>query len=287
MILVADDNDELRAALVDHLRRRGHEVIEAADGERARELLRSRRQELEVLITDFEMPGLDGLSLIREARRLRPGVRSLLITSRLPADPPAVSPPIEALLKPFELSRITAWLEGRSAPETDGSLTLLGPSGDSVPPRRAAVALAASVVLALLLVLGLLGRGFGASGGDSLLPDPPADDPVRSLAVDGLQPLGVMAEPPEAFRWRPVAGAVHYRIRITDLDGRPIWEEEGDGPEVVVPPRIRGDWAPFVAFYVSVEALGAEGATLASVSGGRVRVVPPSDPSPAIPEPSS
>jgi CheY-like chemotaxis protein len=66
-ILLAEDNHDLRSALVRQLRRVGHEVIEASDGSRCLDLLRSTRVDL--FIIDIFMPRIDGIAIIAITRR--------------------------------------------------------------------------------------------------------------------------------------------------------------------------------------------------------------------------
>ena len=62
-ILVTDDVPELRNILADYLSACGHETTTAANGEEALALLRERRTD--ILVTDFNMPKLDGIGLIK------------------------------------------------------------------------------------------------------------------------------------------------------------------------------------------------------------------------------
>src|SRR5216684_2373577 len=59
-IIVAEDNDMVRGYFVDVLEVAGYEVLAAGDGLGAFELLRER-PDARVLLTDIEMPGMDGL----------------------------------------------------------------------------------------------------------------------------------------------------------------------------------------------------------------------------------
>ena len=71
-ILVVDDQPHVTLCLSLFLTRRNHEVVRANDGNAALELLRS--ESFDVMITDVDMPGLDGLSLVAhedEISRLR------------------------------------------------------------------------------------------------------------------------------------------------------------------------------------------------------------------------
>lgn len=65
-ILLADDSAEIRSVYGPVLRSRGHEVVEAADGDEAIELTRRVRPEL--LLLDIWMPGRNGLEVLDELR---------------------------------------------------------------------------------------------------------------------------------------------------------------------------------------------------------------------------
>jgi excisionase family DNA binding protein len=77
-VLVADDEASIRELLSKTLALAEYEVDTAPDGRAAIERLRLGHYDL--LIADLKMPGLDGLSLIREARRLRTDLPVIIIT---------------------------------------------------------------------------------------------------------------------------------------------------------------------------------------------------------------
>jgi two-component system, cell cycle response regulator CpdR len=62
-ILLAEDDDSLRAFLVTNLNRAGHQVEAHGDGDSAWEAL--ERGAYDLLLTDIVMPGLDGIELAR------------------------------------------------------------------------------------------------------------------------------------------------------------------------------------------------------------------------------
>ncbi len=66
LILVADDDDDVRDLVVFRLERAGFEVVAAADGEQALELARERRPDL--CLFDVMMPRLDGFEATRRLR---------------------------------------------------------------------------------------------------------------------------------------------------------------------------------------------------------------------------
>jgi excisionase family DNA binding protein len=77
-VLVVDDEASIRELLAKTLALAEYDVDTAPDGRAAIERLRLGRYDL--LIADLKMPGLDGLSLIREARRLDADLPVIIIT---------------------------------------------------------------------------------------------------------------------------------------------------------------------------------------------------------------
>ena len=67
-ILFVEDEDAVRGVAARLLRARGYEVIEAADGEEALELAEAHAGEIDLMISDVIMPGLDGPTLLKKAR---------------------------------------------------------------------------------------------------------------------------------------------------------------------------------------------------------------------------
>jgi len=78
-ILFVDDDALVREVLSEALGYQGFHVAQAADGAAAIAWLRNG-QDVDLLITDFSMPGMNGLQLIAAARDLRPMLPALLLT---------------------------------------------------------------------------------------------------------------------------------------------------------------------------------------------------------------
>ena len=77
-ILLAEDDDSMRAFLKRSLERAGHEVDAVGDGIDALAALIS--QQFDLLLADIVMPGLDGIELARRAAEDDPHLRVVLIT---------------------------------------------------------------------------------------------------------------------------------------------------------------------------------------------------------------
>jgi signal transduction histidine kinase/CheY-like chemotaxis protein len=79
-ILVAEDDRQVREAVVGALDRAGHTVIEATDASDALAISAERLRSLDLLVTDVVMPGLRGDELARRLRAIRPGLRVLFMS---------------------------------------------------------------------------------------------------------------------------------------------------------------------------------------------------------------
>lgn len=79
-VLVADDEDPVRAMVRETLERHGYEVLAARDGAEALELAQRAPAGIDLLLTDVAMPGMSGIELARRLREARPGLRVLYMS---------------------------------------------------------------------------------------------------------------------------------------------------------------------------------------------------------------
>jgi CheY-like chemotaxis protein len=78
-ILVVDDNPDMAETLADILELKGYTVHAAASGAEALEILQD--QPVDILLTDVKMPGMNGLELYRETRKLYPRLITIFMTA--------------------------------------------------------------------------------------------------------------------------------------------------------------------------------------------------------------
>jgi len=110
-ILLVEDEEAVRSFAARALRMRGYQVLEANGGETALDLVRKHHGAIDLLISDVVMPGMDGPTLVRAARRLRPEMRILFMSGYAEEafrknDQKAED--IDFLPKPFGLKQLAA-----------------------------------------------------------------------------------------------------------------------------------------------------------------------------------
>ena len=120
-VLVADDDDDVMAVLVETLEPEGYRVLTASDGDAALQIARAERPDIVVL--DWMMPGLDGLSVCRALRQ--------------DADPKLAAVPVVLITGRTDAQDTAAGFEA-------GVTDYLTKPFKADPPRRAPAVLAAS-----------------------------------------------------------------------------------------------------------------------------------------------
>ncbi len=98
-IVVAEDDDVLRYCTVRLLKQEGYKIIEAHTGEAALDLLEKCDDVIHLLVTNYDMPGLNGIDLARKLRAKHERLMVLLISGKAPDVDP--NDDIEILPKPY------------------------------------------------------------------------------------------------------------------------------------------------------------------------------------------
>lgn len=121
-ILVAEDDDGVRAFVSRALVHLGHEVVEAEDGGLASEVMLAESGRFDLLLSDIKMPVMDGIALALNVAASWPGVTIVLMTGF--ADQRERAHGLDALIydvipKPFSLQmlmdKVADALAGRPA----------------------------------------------------------------------------------------------------------------------------------------------------------------------------
>jgi two-component system cell cycle sensor histidine kinase/response regulator CckA len=79
-ILLVEDEEAVRSFAARALRMRGYEVLEASGGEEALEIVREHAATIHLLVTDVVMPNMDGPTLVRAVKRLRPDMAVIFMS---------------------------------------------------------------------------------------------------------------------------------------------------------------------------------------------------------------
>lgn len=124
-VLLIDDDPSIRRAIRRMLERAGHEVLDAGDGEAGIALF--RRQAVDLVLTDMQMPGAGGAATMKRLREEAPGVKIIAISGggvSDPTDPTALAQSAgatRALRKPFEMKDLLAAVREVLAEGTPGT----------------------------------------------------------------------------------------------------------------------------------------------------------------------
>ena len=110
--LLVDDEDLVRASTADMLSELGFEVIEAGSAAEALAKL-DGGLDVDILITDHMMPGMNGVDLAREVRDRMPGKPVLIVSGYAETD--SIAPDLPRLIKPFRQADLVARLSNLAA----------------------------------------------------------------------------------------------------------------------------------------------------------------------------
>ena len=114
-IIIVEDNDKLANAIAYRLRSRGHAADTLADGAAARDFLAS--EDADLIVLDINLPGVNGLDLLKELRRRGSGTPVILLTARGETAQRVEGLDAGAddyLVKPFEMDELEARIRALS-----------------------------------------------------------------------------------------------------------------------------------------------------------------------------
>jgi PAS domain S-box-containing protein len=106
-VLLVDDEELVRIGTTDMLTDIGYVVIQVGSSAEAIDTLRDANQTIDVMVTDYLMPGMNGADLAAEAARLRPGLPVLLVSGNTAAAD-EVDSHLPRLAKPFRQAEMAA-----------------------------------------------------------------------------------------------------------------------------------------------------------------------------------
>lgn len=78
-ILIVEDNETMREGMVRVVEKLGHSAVPTPDAEQA--LIQLNKQTFHLMISDYKLPGMDGLQLLTKAKQMFPDMTVLMITA--------------------------------------------------------------------------------------------------------------------------------------------------------------------------------------------------------------
>ena len=110
-VLIADDEDSMRSLVARAIAMDGHDIVTAQDGAEALDILMREDGGFDLLLTDIQMPVMDGIALALATARDHPAITILLMTAY--ADQRERASGLNTLIhdvitKPFTLATIRA-----------------------------------------------------------------------------------------------------------------------------------------------------------------------------------
>ena len=110
-ILLVEDEEAVRSFAARALRMRGYHVLEAGNGEEALEIVKANENEIHLLITDVVMPNMDGPTMVRHVKELKPDLAVIFMSGYAEEAfrrSEQSSEDIHFLPKPFGLKQLAA-----------------------------------------------------------------------------------------------------------------------------------------------------------------------------------
>ncbi|MFG1498225.1 sigma-54 dependent transcriptional regulator [Saccharospirillum sp. HFRX-1] len=149
-ILIVEDDANLREAVSDTLKLSDYDVVEADCGEAA--VARLKEQSVDFIVSDVNMPGMDGHQLLDYVRTHHPDLPMLLITAYAAVDKAVAAMQagaVDYLVKPFEPDQLIDLIErhGQATPATQDDPIAVEPASQQVLALARKVAATDSTIL--------------------------------------------------------------------------------------------------------------------------------------------
>lgn len=119
-VMLVDDEERFLRTTKKLLSRRGYDVATATSGMQALEHLAS--QDVDVVVLDVKMPGIDGLQALREIKKLKSGIEVILLTGHASVDSAVEGLSFGAydfLLKPCDIEELCLKIDAAQERKAD------------------------------------------------------------------------------------------------------------------------------------------------------------------------
>ncbi len=129
-ILIVDDEPGLLMFIQRFLKANGHDAVTAEDGMVALDMV--RKTEIDLIISDLRMPRMDGMTLLREVKALKPEIPVIMLTAYASDETAIESKRIgvfEYRSKPFNAEKLLETIEDALAAAKNNAPGPLDSSG--------------------------------------------------------------------------------------------------------------------------------------------------------------
>jgi DNA-binding NtrC family response regulator len=128
-ILIVEDEESMREGLRDWLTEGGYKVETAKDGEDGLKIISDH--DVALVLLDLRLPGKDGISVLKEAKTIRPQLKVIIITAYPSSQTKAAAikeGAVDYLPKPFNLYDLDKLIQGKLLPAAANgeAIALLG-----------------------------------------------------------------------------------------------------------------------------------------------------------------
>jgi two-component system, NtrC family, response regulator AtoC len=168
-VLVVDDEPDVRDLLVEYFRDNGHTVTPVSDGHAAVAEIAQNASRYSLIVSDLQLPGVDGLGVLKAARAANPSAVVIIVTGYASLDSAVQAVRLGAydyLTKPFSLGQIEVIVQRvseRQALEAENRhLARKVGNREVAEPRGIAVDRLDAIDARLARIEELLGRILGA-----------------------------------------------------------------------------------------------------------------------------
>lgn len=106
-VLVVDDEEIVRDSLTEWLKSEGYDAESAEDGKAALE--RIQEKDYKVVVLDMKMPGMDGLTVLKEVQKTRPDTKVIIITAYASVETAVQAlkdGAVDYIVKPFDPEKV-------------------------------------------------------------------------------------------------------------------------------------------------------------------------------------
>jgi DNA-binding NtrC family response regulator len=144
-LMVVDDEEGVRRSLRKVLEKDGYDIFLAENGEQAVQMVRENHSHLETVISDFKMPGMDGLETLVEIGKINPEITRIMLTgyATMESAIESVNAGIDGFLtKPFDNVELRAKVREYNVKKrlkqfvSEQILTELQKNGRMIAPRK-------------------------------------------------------------------------------------------------------------------------------------------------------